>query len=208
MGKRLISAVEPQKKKNDRYNIYIDGEYAASLGAEACAVFGIKKGEAIDENVLRSAVFEDNTKYAFDSAVSLLAVKMRTRSELFSKLSRKGIDGDAISAAIEKLAGYGYVNDAVYAKEIIRTAIASANYGRKAIAYKLKSSGIDDETIKEALALYTDETEKKIAEKKLKVLWARYKNDRAAKRKMFSHLARHGFDYSIIRTLISEDEEY
>ena len=203
----MVSAIEPQKKKKDRFNIYIDGEYAVSLGAETLVIHGIQAGETIGEAKLKSAVFDDHSKYAFDSAVSMLAMKMRTRLELHTKLLGKGIDEAAVSAALDKLAGYGYVDDDAYAKAYVENAVASANYGRKVIAFRLKSLGIDSEIAKAALSLYTPEIEHNIAEQNYKALRARYRNDPKTRHKIFSALARHGFDYDIIHSLISEDEE-
>ena len=203
----LISAVSPQKKKKDRYNIYVDGEYTASLGAEACAVFGIKTGAEVDADVLAKATLQDNTRYAFDSAISMLAHKMRTQLEISTRLADRGITDEAITAAMKKLIGYGYVDDAAYAEEYVDTAIAAANYGRRVIAYKLKEKGIDDALIETALAVYTYETEKKIAGKHVEKLRAKYANDKTARRKMFAALARRGFDFDMINTLLSGDED-
>lgn len=205
----MIGAVEPQKKKKDRYNIYIDGEYAASLGAETCVVFGIKAGITIDEHIFKEAITNDNTKYAFNSAISLLSHKMRTKSELLSRLTDKGIHEDAVLAAIEKLMQYGYVDDKAYAKEYVESEILSGKHGKKVIEYKLKTKGIDDDVIEDALTLYTFDTEKEIARKSVCTLRTRYRNDDAVKqrRKIFSALSRHGFDYDIINTLLCEDDE-
>ena len=204
----FITDITPQKKKKDRYNIYIDGEYTASLGASVCAVHHIKKGETIDEDTFRAAIFEDNTQYAFDSALHLLAHKMRTRAELIKRLAGKGIGDDAISAALDKLAAYGYVDDGQYAKEYIESAINAAKLGRKAVMYKLKEKGLGDDVIADALLAYTDELEKDIAEQNISKLVRRYQNDDAKKRrqKIFAALARHGFDYDIINTILNKDD--
>lgn len=209
MEKELfITDVQPQKKKKDRYNIFIDGEYAASLGAETCVLYNIKQGQTVVEDDLKTAVCEDNTKYAFDSAANLLAHKMRTKSELVKRLKEKGIGSDAISAAIEKLAGYGYVDDSAYAKEYVESAVTAAKLGRRTVEYRLKEKGVDDDIIADALLTYTYETEKDIAKKNIETLMLRYRNDDAPtrRRKISQALARHGFDYDIINALLSGDD--
>ena len=100
----VISALEPQKKKKDRYNVFIDGEYFCSLSADSCIVFDIKPGREIEEDELKRAVLSDNTQYAFDCAISLISFKMRTKAELTEKLIGRKIDEQAIEAAREKLA--------------------------------------------------------------------------------------------------------
>ena len=98
MEKILITAKEPQKKKKDRFNIFVGGEYYASLGAEACAIFKIAAGEEINEEVLKKAVAKDNERYAFDSAVAMLAHSARTRHEIETRLLARNIDSHAVTA--------------------------------------------------------------------------------------------------------------
>lgn len=213
----LISAVSPQKKKKDRFNIYVDGEYAASLGAEACAVFGIRAGAQVSADVLADAVFEDNTRYAFDSAVAMLARKRRTRFEIISRLSDRGIDTNAIDAALEKLSGYGYVDDAAYARDYVESAITAGRHGRKVVAHKLRQKGIDDDTIDSALLAYTDDIARDIASRQITALRRQHIGDtpaedafqqKKARQKIYAALARRGFDYDIINTLLSGDDDF
>ena len=95
----IITAIEPQKRKKDRYNIYADGEYVASLGAEAIVKAGIRAGAPSSQKALDDAVLADNVQYAFDSAVGLLAHGMRTRGELEQRLRGRGIADEAIAPA-------------------------------------------------------------------------------------------------------------
>ncbi|MBT3318746.1 MAG: hypothetical protein HN948_03760 [Clostridia bacterium] len=205
----VISALEPQKKKKDRYNVYIDGEYSCSLSADSCVVFDIKPGKQIAEDELKRAVMSDNTQFAFDSAISLLSFKMRTRAELTHKLIAKKIDEQAVDAAMQKLDKYGYVNDVEYANEYVQSAIKAGRYGRKVIAYKLKQKGIDDDTLEEVMQALSGKEEKQAAKKHLLSLNKKYQNEDAYKKrtKIFSALARRGFDYDIINTILSEDDE-
>ena len=203
----LISAVSPQKKKKGRYNIYIDGEYAASLGEEACALFGIRTGALVSESTLRDAIDRDNTRYAFDSAVAMLSHKMRTYSEIKSRLLERNIDPAAVSAALGKLTEYGYVDDKAYAQEFVQSAIGAAKYGRIVLEHKLKERGIGDENISSAMAAFTSDIERNIAERHLDALRTRYKDDKTPRRKIFAALFRRGFSYDLINTLLSEEDD-
>lgn len=208
-SKYVISAIEPQKKKKDRYNIFIDGEYSCSLGADSCVVFDIKPGREISEDELKHVVMSDNTQFAFDSAISLLSFKMRTKAELTEKLARRKIDEQAIEAAITKLKQYGYVNDEQYADEYVQSSIRAGRYGKKVIAFKLKQKGIDKQTIENVMQAFSSEEEKQAAKKQFVSLYKKYRNEDAYKKrtKIFAALARRGFDYDIINTLFSEENE-
>mgnify|MGYP003977381387 FL=1 len=163
----------------------------------------------IAEDELKRAVMSDNTQFAFDSAISLLSFKMRTRAELTHKLIAKKIDEQAVDAAMQKLDKYGYVNDVEYANEYVQSAIKAGRYGRKVIAYKLKQKGIDDDTLEEVMQALSGKEEKQAAKKHLLSLNKKYQNEDAYKKrtKIFSALARRGFDYDIINTILSEDDE-
>ena len=203
----MVSAVEPQKKNKNRYNVYLDGEYAASLGAEALVTFGIREGAAVDLNTLKEAVSRDNAQYAFDSAAKLIAHKMRTRAELKERLIERGIDEAAVDGAMDKLASYGYVDDAAFAGEYVRSAMQTGRWGRKAVEYRLKEKGIAQSVIDDALMEYTEEDEKRIARKQLQAAAGRLRGveARKARQKEYAALARHGFDYSVISELLEAE---
>ena len=200
----MVSAVEPQKRNKNRYNVFVDGDYAASLGAEALVTFGIREGAAVNTDTLKEAVSRDNAQYAFDSAVKLIAHKMRTRAELKDRLMERGIDEMAVEDALDKLASYGYVDDAAFAGEYVRSAMQTGRWGRKAVEYRLKDKGIEQSVIDEALMEYTEEDEKRIARKQLQAAAGRLKGveARKARQKEYAALARHGFDYSVISELL------
>lgn len=200
MEKLLISALEPQKKNSERYNVFVGGEYYASLGAESCVVYGVRAGEEISEEALKAAVAGDNERYAFDSAAKLLTYSMRTRKELEQKLFEKGIDAAAIEAALDKLESYGYINDLGYAQEFVQSSICSGK-SRRVTEYMLREKGIARNVIDEAMKAYTYEVEAAAAEKAVTAL----RRQRKDRRHMFAALARRGFDYEIIGKVLPED---
>lgn len=201
-----ISAVEPQKKKKDRYNIYAEGEYVASLGAEAIVTYAIRVGAEVSAEVLREAVEKDNAAYALDCAAHTLAHGMRTRKELARKLKERGIEEAAAEAALDKLTSYGYVDDTAYAAEFVRTMMDTGRMGRVAVEYKLKDKGLDSATIAEAMTAYTWEDEREIAKRHLAKM-SGGGDVREQRRKLSAALIRHGFSYDIISSLFSEDED-
>lgn len=205
----VISAIEPQKKKKDRYNIYADGEYVASLGAQALVRFDLRAGRAVDAGTFAQAVLEDNAQYAFDSAAALLAHKMRTRGELEQKLGGRGVSGEAIALAMDKLTAYGYVDDAAYAREYVQSAVEAGRLGRRAVQYRLAEKGLGRGVIDAAMALYTGEAERAAAAKQAQALAARQTNADPRKRRqsVYAALMRHGFDCDIIGAVLSEDED-
>ncbi len=206
--KLTITAIQPQKRKKDRYNIYADGEYMASLGAEAVVRIGLKTGGSITQSELDNAVLKDNIQYAFDSAAALIAHSMRTRGELVERLREKGIAEAAIEPAMDKLASYGYVDDAAYAKEFVQSAVSTGRWGRIAVSHRLKEKKLERAVIDHALLAYTEEDELRNARRQLQALMPKNTDDkRKLRQKAFAALTRHGYTYDIISTLFSEADE-
>ncbi len=203
-----ITAIEPQKKKKDRYNIYANGEYVASLGAEAVVRMNMKTGAAVSQSALDAAVLEDNIQYAFDCAVSLLSHSIRTRGELVQRLRERGIADAAIEPAMDKLAAYGYVDDADYAKEFVQSAVSVGRWGRIAVSHRLQEKRLDRALIDDAMAAYTDEDERRNARRQLDSLMkGTIVDERKLRQKAFAALTRHGFSYDTISSLFSEADE-
>jgi regulatory protein len=134
---------------------------------------------------------------------------MRTRSELADRLKERGIEEEAVESALDKLSSYGYVDDMAYAKEYVQSAVLTGRWGRRAVEYKLKEKGLEQSVIDEAMEFYTEEDEKEIARKQLQATAGRFKNEDARKQrqKIYAALARHGFDYSMISALLSEEDD-
>jgi regulatory protein len=203
-----ITAIEPQKRKRDRYNIYADGDYIASLGAEAIVRAGIKAGASIRQSALDEAVLADNVQYAFDSAIALVARGMRTRGDLEQRLRERGIAEAAVAPAMDKLTAYGYVDDIAYAREFVRSDVASGRWGRMAVAQRLREKKLPREIIDEAMRSYTEEDEKRSAKRQLDALVSKSTGDkRQLRQKAYAVLTRHGFSYDIISALFSEADD-
>jgi regulatory protein len=202
--KLTITAIEPQKRKKERYNIFADGEYVASLGAEAIVRMNMETGAAVSRSALDAAALEDNVQYAFDCAASLLSHSMRTRGELVQRLREKGVADAAIEPAMDKLTSYGYVDDSAYAREFVRSAAAAGRWGRIAVSHRLQEKRLDRALIADAMAAYTDEDEMRNARRQLDALMSKSTGDaRKLKQKAFAALTRHGFSYDTISALFS-----
>ncbi len=206
----IITEINPQKRKKDRFNIYLDGEYAGSMNAETMVLSGIKCFAEISENDFLEILQRDNEKYAFDLALKAIAVKRRTIFETKEYLLKKEIDEAAAEAAIKKTLEYGYLNDLDYAKEFISYYINAEKFGRMTVAYKLKTKGVDDDTIEKAMSAYTEEIEYQIAQRHYGKLVDKYRSLPPFERrgKISRALTAKGFGFDVISSLLStEDDE-
>ena len=87
---------------------------------------------------------------ALDAALRYLAGRSHSRLELRRKLVRKRYAADEVEAALERLVDLGYLDDAAFARAVVRR--RSASRGPAALAAELASKGIGREGVAEALA--------------------------------------------------------
>jgi regulatory protein len=78
-------------------------------------------------------------------ALSLLARREHSRVELARKLARHAGEGEDVDALLEALAAKGWLSEARYAEQVIRS--KARRFGPARIAHLLRSKGLDDETI-------------------------------------------------------------
>ena len=75
----------------------------------------------------------------------LLARREHSRVELRRKLSNIASEGDDVDGVIEQLAQRGWLSDARYAEQAVRS--RARRFGPLKVAHELRSKGVDDEAI-------------------------------------------------------------
>ncbi len=87
---------------------------------------------------------------AVDTALRLLARRAHSRAELCKKLARRGYEAEEVDYALNRLTEMGYVDDAAFARGLVRH--RSATRGSLAVSAELAAKGIDRRGTAEALA--------------------------------------------------------
>ena len=105
------------------------------------AELGIAEGDEIDD--ARRAAVEDALARvrARLFVVRSLAVKMQSVAELEAKLAARDVPPDVAREAIERVAGYGYLDDAGLAGQLAR-GMQARGYGRRRAEQKLRARGL------------------------------------------------------------------
>ena len=90
------------------------------------------------------------TGTAYDAGIRLLARRAHSRAELRQKLARRGFERGDVDATIVRLAEMGYLDDAAFARGLVRR--RSGSRGALALSAELAAKGIDREGTAAALA--------------------------------------------------------
>jgi regulatory protein len=137
-------------------------------------------------------------------ALGLLTRREHSRRELTRKLTARGVAAEDAQAAVERLAGEGWQNDARFAESLVR-ARAGAGYGPIRIRAELGTHGLE----REAIAAALDTFEGNWAELARDQVRRRYgpalADDRALQRKAADFLIRRGFDADCVRAACRMD---
>jgi regulatory protein len=139
------------------------------------------------------------TGTAVESGVRLLARRAHSRAELRQKLVRKGFDPEEVQAALERLAGRGYLDDEAFARGLVRR--RSVSRGPLALAAELSAKGIDRAGAAAALAGFDPEAQLATATALAERLYAAkpLPGYRETLDRVGSKLLRRGFSAGVVR---------
>ncbi|WP_078381762.1 recombination regulator RecX [Sutcliffiella halmapala] len=203
---RKITKITAQQKNKERFNIFLDEEYAFAVYEGTLIKFQLVKGKELDELDIEEILYSDQINKAYLSAIHYLSYRMRTEKEIERYLKEKEMEGYVIKEIIIKLKEQSYLNDAEFAIAYVRTQVQTTLKGRDVIKQELLEKGVDKNTIEDALVEYSYETELEHAIKLVHKNHSKYKKDafKIMIQKVEQALKRKGYSFSIIKDAVSE----
>lgn len=200
-----ITDITEQKRKG-RVNVYLDGEYGGSLYLEVLITNGFKKGDQVTSERFNQALKEDNGKYALDRALHYLSYSARSQAQMEEYLKEKGIGAEAIAATIERLKGYGYIDDFDYAQRFLDNLMGEGK-SKAAAKQKLYERKLSKEAIEQALTKCNQEDEAENARVLFEKLERKYSSyeERKKRDSIYRGMAQRGFSYETIKGLFKSD---
>ena len=139
---------------------------------------------------------------AWNYALWLLSRKAYTEGELRTKLARKRAAEDDVERILEKLRGYAFVDDALYAERYVRD--RGGRKGEIALRQELRRKGVAEAEIAEALEPLDDASQLAAAAALLsRNAWRFDKGDPPRDRaRAFAFLARRGYGAGVARAAL------
>ena len=201
-----IAKVQPQKRNKNRFNLYTEEGFLISLSYETLLKFHIREGGALEEEELEQVRAEDTVKYAKEQAMQYVAYAPRSQRQVEQQLAKKGVDEQSIAGAVETMKKYGYIDDAAYVQEFVRS--YAKRMGAQAIRQKLMQNGVSGRVVEENLSL-SDEAQLETACMILTKQAKKYQKlgPQKAKQRMYAMLARRGFSGEVIRRAMARAGE-
>ncbi len=146
----------------------------------------------------------------------LLTARARTRSELAEQLIKRGYPDDVSARVLDRLAQVGLVDDRDFAEQWVRSRRVNAGKGKRALASELRTKGIDDELIADALADIDSAAERARAEQLVADKLRRERltdesDDAKVARRLVGMLARRGYGqtlaFDVVKVALASERE-
>jgi regulatory protein len=146
----------------------------------------------------------------------LLTVRARTRAELAGQLTKRGYPEDVCTLVLDRLADVGLVDDEDFAEQWVRSRHVNAGKGKRALASELRTKGVDDDVIAEALADIDSDAERVRAEQLVADRLRRERltdgtDDVKVARRLVGMLARRGYNQSmafdVVKVALASERE-
>lgn len=203
---KKVTKIETQKKRRNRYSIFLDGEFAFGLDQEVVYKTGVKEGDCLSDADIHNLLLLEERKTAKDSALRLLAHRDRSEKEIQDKLKQLNYLKETIDWVLSELKQMKLLDDAQFAHTFVKTKMINKPMGEYLLRRELQQKGIGEESIALAIeAAFQDRDQvtiaKELAEKQLQ----KYRNldEKKIKKRLFDFLMRRGFSWDIIQEIVA-----
>lgn len=208
-----ITSVEPQKKNTNRYNIFLDGQFAFGADEDLVVDKRLIVGKEIKPDDLQLLIEEAELGKLMERLYGLLGRRQRSEKEIRDYLRIKNhesrIKGKqevselVIGQLVDKLKRKGLIDDLEFARAWVQS--RSKKKGMVALKSELFQKGIAREIIEEVIGSgfmvhSQEQTAKKLLEKRIE----RWKNlpEIEIKQKSLRFLMSRGFEYDIAKEVL------
>ena len=200
-----ITKIEQGKKRQDRANVYIDGEFAFAIYLDILVRHGLVKGQDIGEDRINQIIREDELGKAYDRALRFLGYRMRSEKEVRDKLKEKEYQDFVIDEVIERLKKNKFINDSQFADSWVRDRTNLKPTGKKMLELELKQKGISESIIINVLSRIDKEDEFELAQKLASKRKVEDLAPEVRKKKITDYLLRRGFGWDVIKEILKEE---
>ena len=196
-----ITAIRQQLRAASRYAVYVDERYLFSLSAEALLEAKIFTGQEVDAKEIHSLMKVAGDDNAYRLALTYLARRMHSRWELYDYLHRKGYDAELAGGIILKLERAGLVDDQAFAEAWVRNRRLLKPVSKRRLTQELLKKHVADEIIEQVLA---EELVDERAVLRELITRRRRQTKYQDDFKLVQYLARQGFSYEDIKSVLAE----
>ena len=191
-----ITAIEPQAKHANRFNLYVDDHFA--LGLSEIVAAKLRVGQTLSDADLAALAREEAFEAAREKALRFLEPRPRSAAEMKQHLHKKKIAADVVNQVIARLTDAGLLDDAAFAKYWVENREEFKPRAGRALRFELKRKGLADAAIAEAIG-DLDESESAYRAGAARAARWRTLERRAFMDRLCAFLVRRGFSYAVAK---------
>lgn len=144
-----ITAIEAQARRPNRFNIYIDDQFA--MGVSDIVAVKLRIGQTLDDAARAALEQAEARETAHEKALRFLEARPRSAAEVKQQLAKKKIAPEVIAHEIQRLTDAGLLDDKAFAKYWVENRETFRPRAGRALKYEMKRKGLSDAAIATAL---------------------------------------------------------
>lgn len=200
-----ITSIEPQARHPERVNVFLEGRFALGIASSVAVDHGLRPGHELSEEDVRALLEAEEIAQATEAALRLVSYRARSELEVRQRLARRGFSGPAVNGALEKMRGWGYLNDQAFARQWVEGRESHRPRSSQMIKRELSAKGIDVETadlVVESAGIDDYAVALDLARRWLPRI---EREDRETqRRRLTGYLQRRGFNWDVVRRVLEE----
>ncbi|MCL4395996.1 MAG: RecX family transcriptional regulator [Chloroflexi bacterium] len=151
-----ITAIQPQARRKNRFNLYVDERFALSVSGVIAA--RLQVGQTLTADDLAALEHAEAFETAHEQALQFLTPRPRSSAELRQHLRKKQAAEPVVDQVIAALSGSGLLDDEAFARYWVENREAFRPRSARALQFELRRKGLTDAAIAQAVKA-VDESE-------------------------------------------------
>jgi regulatory protein len=202
----IITGVAVADPSTDRVVITIDKGYSLEISAELAREHRMEEGDEISAETQQRLLVENEIDEAREVALNYLSYKPRTSSEVQRRLERDDYRPAVVDEVVADLEEREYLDDRSYARLYAEERFTGKGYGPYRVQRDLRKRGVSQDTIDRALdEVFDPESVRQEAMRQGEKRWPKLayeENARKRAKKLYDFLARRGYPFEVIKTVV------
>jgi regulatory protein len=194
-----ISSIQPQKRRDERFSIFVNDEFLIGLSAPVVQDFKLKKGVEMTPSLFTRLQQAEYKQTVRDYLLNILGRRDHSKLELKRKALRKDYPADLIDHYLAEFEKHGWIDESKFARSFALDKYRLNNWGPKKIRAALYQKGVHGSDVDRALEHLEQEEETDSFDHffhlvlKRKSRFLREENPVKRRKKVFDYLARKGY---------------
>jgi len=196
-----VTALEKQPRRRDRFNLFVDGEFALAVHGDLAREAALAPGRQLKCEDLQALAGRETFQSALDAAYRFLSYRARSESEVRSRLRRRKVDDTTIGVVIAKLRDQRLIDDEAFAHQWTENRLTHSPRSGRMVQWELRRKGVTQE-VAEVAAAEVDDDDAAYRAASRRISRLRTADYDTFQKRLGDFLLRRGFGYSVTRRTV------